>query len=751
MTISRYTAAVRRLAALPQSLLSLAIVATLPQQGYTAIIEEVVVTAQKKAASLQDTPIAISAYTSESLEQMGANGAADIGEYTPNVTITPSIGSNYNIRMSVRGLGTAEPSLAVDPKVGIYLDGAYIARNSGAIFDIVDLERIEILRGPQGTLWGKNTTGGAINIVTRKPTGEFGGKISASAGSDGYQKLGLSVDTPSVNNISAKISAVMSETDGWATNSNPASEKNLGSEETKAYRIALRWDVLDSLSVDYFYDKTDGESVPVPLQLGNVGAPDTAIGTYFIDSGSFISGANVFSDMQGIANDQDRLESFELDFAGREYVDIQGHNLTLSWALDNVEIKSITAYREYESDFSEGNDLDGGTYTAEQAGNTIAIPGFHTVNIREQDQISQEFQFIGSALDNWLNYVVGVYHFEEDGRELNPWTITFYDAGSNVNVLFDGSYGSFYEMNSESDAIYGQFDVDATDRLTLTLGMRYTEDEKTLTLLEEDPDLTTDQKASENWSQFTGAVTASYQLSDDINLYGKVAEGYSAGVYNPGTIDRAVSFPDNIQSALVPADPEEITSYEIGMKSQLLEGRLQLNAAAFYNDNRNLQITDIEQGTGRRFTTNSGEFESTGVEFDIIAVPIDELTINFSYGYIGDNRSNPVSARNTASLGIQYDYPIALGLVTARFDTTYSDAVYFSNSDPSVKSDERTLMNARLSLSEVAIADGNLRVSLWGRNLADEEYIVHGANLGFFTGYSWGAPRSSGIDVAYEF
>ena len=186
--------------------LALAITLLASHASIAQVLEEVIVTAQKKAESLQDTPIAISVFSSDSLEQRQAFGVADIGEYTPNVTMTPSLGSSYNIRMDIRGLGTAEPSLAVDPKVGMYLDGVYIARNAGAVFDVVDLERIEVLRGPQGTLWGKNTTGGAVNMVTAKPSGEWGFKQLLSAGNDGYYRSTTTINTQQVGGFSAKAS-----------------------------------------------------------------------------------------------------------------------------------------------------------------------------------------------------------------------------------------------------------------------------------------------------------------------------------------------------------------------------------------------------------------------------------------------------------------------------------------------------------------------------------------------------------------
>ena len=235
--------------------------------GALAQLEEVVVTAQKKEESLQDTPIAISAFTAENLEQIGALSAVDVGDHTPNAWITRSLGSNSNIRVSIRGIGTAEPSLAVDPKVGIYLDGAYIARNSGAVFDVVDLERIEVLRGPQGTLWGKNTTGGAMNLITKKPSGELSGKVEMTAGNDGLGRAFFTLDTPEAGGFAAKISYVKKVYDGWQSNVNPDSDPEPGSEDTDAFRLSANWDITDTFSAYYSYDRTESEAVSPMLHF----------------------------------------------------------------------------------------------------------------------------------------------------------------------------------------------------------------------------------------------------------------------------------------------------------------------------------------------------------------------------------------------------------------------------------------------------------------------------------------------------
>ncbi|MEH6569052.1 MAG: TonB-dependent receptor [Halioglobus sp.] len=715
-----------------------------------AQIEEVVVTAQKKAESLQDTPIAISAFTSEGLEQIGAYSAVDVGEYTPNAVITRSLGSAFNIRVSIRGLGTAEPSLSVDPKVGIYLDGAYVARNAGSVFDVVDLERVEILRGPQGTLWGKNTTGGAINMVTKQPDGEFGGKVDVTAGNFGARRGTVTIDTPEVAGLAAKFTYMKMLSDGWADNNNPASEKDLGSVDTDAFRMALRWDITDSLSANYSYDVTDGDATAPATQVGFVDAstaPD--VETIDLETFEYYQG-NAYADMAVIANDDDRLEDFYLDNMQKEIVDISGHNLTFSWMLGDLEIRSITAYRDYESE-QQGLDLDGGSWLKFQGDVASTAAIFHTSGDKEQDQVSQEFQFLGTAFDNSLDYVVGLYYFDEEGKETNPWQFTPYNAANDINSLFNGTFGGWYEVTSESKAIYGQATYHFNEAWRLTLGARYTEDEKSLTLLEEDPMLDQDHNAKDDWSESTFAGTVMYFLNDDINMYGKISQGYAAGIYNPSTVGRGVGLADP-SAALIPADPEETTAYEIGLKSQFAEGRVQFNAAVFYNDNTNLQSTDFVDGVRR--TINSGESDTTGFEVDLIALPAENWTINATYGYSDTDYDEPGkfgTALKTGNAGVQWETESDYGYWTARLDATYMGETRFSISDPRVASEPRTLWNARLSVAELAGLGGQFRLALWGKNLADEEYIEHGANYGSYTGYTWGTPRSYGIDLAYKF
>jgi len=726
------------------------------------VLEEVIVTAQKRAESLQDTPIAISVFDRDSLEQKQAFGVADVGEYTPNATMTPSLGSSYNIRMDIRGLGTAEPSMAVDPKVGIYLDGIYIARNAGAVFDVVDLERMEVLRGPQGTLWGKNTTGGAVNMVTSKPSGEWGFKQLLSAGNDGYYRATTTINTEEWAGLSAKLSVMFKGTDGWQDNTAATGKNNLGEDETSALHLALAWEN-EQFSANYTFDGTDAEATPLSVQVGTVApiAQSPDIPTLDVPTTARIDG-QPFNQMLAIADNDNRQDKFELINQGAEKLRAYGHSLTLSMGLENVEFKSITGYRDYRSDFKDGLHSDGGTYTGIFPGQTEAswLPAFWSVNVKNQHQVSQEFQAIGEAFNNKLNYVVGAYYFNENGDENNPWVVTFNTTAflldptqPSTNIFYPETYGNFYQIRSESAAFYGQFTYDLNDRWSITLGGRYSEDDKKLTLLDDDPILDENEQADQDWNESTFTGIIDYVVNDNMNVYFKVAEGYASGLFNPGIIDRSPVNPITTEGALTPVDPEETTAYEIGIKSMWLDQRLQFNGAVFYSDNDNLQITDFVDGT--RVSFNSGSSEAEGIELEVVALLMDGLRLDAAYGYLNldfdDDTRSQTSPENTGTMGIQYEWNIDMGMLITRVDATYTDESYFSSTNRDVNAKDRTLLNARITLTEVELSKGQLQFALWGRNLTDEEYKVHGAGFAGYNAYTWGNPRSYGFDAVYEF
>ena len=732
-------------------------------------VERISVTAQKRLSSLQETPIAITAFNENVIEKLGIEDITDLNSLAPNTLIITPIGSAYNVGVNIRGLGTASPSLAIDPKVGIYVDGVYLARNSGAILSIIDLERVEVLRGPQGTLWGKNTTGGAISMVTKNPSDDFEFSQKFTAGSYGLYNSITSVDSGEYNGFSAKVTFMTGEEDGWAKNTFAGNkEKNLGAKETDALRIALRY-LGEDFSVNYSYDMTDGSSVSLPVQASNVRSSFTnpAIPTLHMGTNTFYGG-NVFAMMA--ANEYEgRRESFELDSHGREEVEISGHGLTINWDFaDNHSFKSITSYRDYSSKLS-GLDLDGGAYFGAEldagfqpTGNFLAIPAFTSYGSKEQDQSSQEFQFLGEFMDGKLKYVTGYYYFTEEGQESDTWNISIF-TGQGANLFFAEplQWGSYYETESDAEAVFAQLDYQLTDAFNVIVGLRYTKDEKSLTQLSApDPMLRNDLSATEDWSKTVGSIIANYTVDSDLTLYGSITQGYAAGVFNPGTVDRfaylnpANGGEANYAGSLIPGNPEDTTAYELGAKMILMDNRLMLNSAIFYNDNTNLLIT-VFDGTIQR-ALNSGESETLGFELDAQFAATPDLLFTASYGYRDTEFTiEDFTDVNRFSASLSMDWTVAefnTGNLNFHANFVMNDENMFNANDASLVGEAYNILNARITLSDIKIGErSRLKVSAYGRNILDKEYVIHAANFGFFDGSTYGTPATYGIDISFNY
>lgn len=734
-------------------------------------VERITVTAQKRVTPLQETPIAITAFSSDTIEKLGVEDISDLNNLAPNTLIVAPLGSAYNVGVNIRGIGTASPSLAIDPKVGIYVDGVYMARNVGAVLSIIDLERVEVLRGPQGTLWGKNTTGGAISMVTKGPSEEFEFSQKFTLGNFGLRNSITSIDTGEFNGFSGKFTYMKSDEDGWATNTFAgAKEKDLGAKETDAFRLALKYQA-DDFSINYAYDETDGSSVSVPVQVSNVreNFTDPSIPTRHMGTGVFYGG-NVFAMMAANEFQGGRQEVFELDNHGREFVEISGHTLNVEWDYaDNHTFKSISSIRDYSSDIPDGVDLDGGAYfgaeldaTFMPTGNFAPIPAFNFKNKKSQEQSSQEFQFLGSFLDGQLEYVAGYFYFSEEGEENNPWEISIF-TGQGANLFFGPplGWGGFYETTSDAEAVFAQVDYSVTDKLSVIVGLRHTKDEKSITqLAAPDPMLRNNLSANEDWSKTVGSIIANYVMDEDTTFYGSITQGYAAGLYNPGTVDRfAFLNPANMGEAnfdgsLIPGDPEDTTAYEVGAKMFMLDSRLMLNTAIFFNDNTNL-LTTVFDGTIQR-ALNSGESETIGFEIDTQFAVTPELLLTGSYGYRDTKFTlEDFNDQSTFSATLGFDWAVAdfdFGSLNLNVNYVMNDENMFNANDATLVGKAYDLLNARLTLSDISIGErSSLKVSLWGRNITDEEYVHHAANFGFYDSSVYGTPASYGLDVTFNY
>lgn len=722
-------------------------------------LEEVVVTARKKVESMQDTPVAVTAFNSDELRQIRAFDMTDLGAFTPNVQILASPASSSNIGVSIRGISSGDPAL--DPKIGFYLDGVYLARNTGAVFDVVDLDRVEVLRGPQGTLWGKNTTGGAISLITRKPEDKFGFEQLLSVGNNSYWRAKTRLDLPLSESLYASVTALATKSDGWAKNHSPSAPSKLGNDDTSAWSASLRWVPTDNLTVDYTYDFQRRDAIPKPLQLLVVDASTAALPT--LASGI----SNPYAEALTVASPNNRREDFNLDYVDRETVEVGGYNLTLAADFSNWTFKSITARRNFHAN-NRGTDSDGGSYVS-------AL--YHELSDKSQNQLSQEFQILGSALDTKLDYVVGLFYFREKAGEDTSQMIS-----PALDVTADGSIDGvmpldalgvalpfYYSIENTSKAAYGQATYTPEilqSRLNFTVGARYTEDDKKASL--RNSTILNTESGKYDWSKATYTAGMQYFPYDNINLFAKYTTGYNAGQFNL----RA----STVSAFEVPANEENIHAYEIGIKTDLLSSRLRLNIAAFYNEYDDLQVSQFRADhTGASSVlTNAGEATAKGVEVETTALVTEQFQISMRYGYVDmeyarylDGQGNdishiaraPYTPAHTASGTLQYAFePWSFGRLSARIDIAYSDSYTFNPiRDIYANAGSHTLIDARLDLAGVRIGQGESRLSLWIKNIEDKEYRVWGIDFGVdggalpFAGATYGDPRSFGVDLVYEF
>ena len=758
-----------------------------------AALEEIVVTAQRRETELQETPVAVTVFSGDKIEDLGIFDITDLTGRAPNTTILRQPASNSNMDPRIRGVGAGETSLLIDPKVGLYLDGAYVSKTVGAALDLIDLESIQVLRGPQGTLFGRNSTGGALIVASAKPSGEMGAKLKASVGNDGYQRYMGAVDLPVVPDIlSARVSGMLTDNDGWAKNVYPGRESGLATEDNQSWRVAVQLTPVDRITVDYAFDQTDNKGYAAPFQIVEV--KDSLYDGFNTTPFPFATlGGELFAAMAATVGDPDqRREEYNLDYSGLAHLDAEGHTLTATVDLDAVTLKYIFANRQSRQ-HNEGTDLDGGAYIARDRfyadSMPVPSPGFHAnMNISSVEMTTHEIQLLGELLEGRLHFTLGYYNYDEDVYEDNPQSFSlpiafmiqqapilagayarsgfcndvpglgpvcigsqrlplpfsFRTADPNGNGFVDFIYG----QDSKSWAVYGQFTYSLTDRFDLTGGLRYTEDKKSAFLFNENlGQISFDERLmnAENWDNLSYLVNLSYDVNEDIHIYATHSTSYNAGSFNA----RALS----VTAFASPVRDERVSAIDVGIKADWLNSRLRTNIALFRNKFDDLQIGQFEAGSGGASLrlVNAGKATHQGIELDVVAILAEGLILDLTYGfldgkfdeYVALNPATDTEAdiadvtaipapENTASIGLQYDFkPTALGALSLRFDATYTGSTRFHpflNQHDSAES--RWLLDARLSFNDISFGDGDaLRISLWVKNLADKEFREWGIDF----------------------
>lgn len=713
-----------------------ALTATIASSGYAqeandpvenvavSTVSDIVVTAQRREQRLQEVPLAVSAFSMETLQDGKVESLLNLDGKVPNVVLAPVGAYPFASAFFIRGLGYADVESSFEPSVGVELDGVYLSRNVGAVQDFFDIGGVTILRGPQGTLYGRNTIGGVVSVQSRAPTFDFGARGQLTFGSNGRQELRAGVEGALIEDkLAGKFSILAKTYDGYIKNDDG---RDLGAQDVLSMRGALLWQPSATFDATLIVDYTKDEGTGAAFQ--NASLPNMVLpqyGEYADDDGDpFLAhvGDDIFSDLEAL-----------------------GLTLNANWDLGPVTLTSITGYRKTDTEVL--SDFD-------------ATPlKFMTVHRDEtHDQFSQEFR-LSSNTEGKLNYVLGAYFMTQE-----------YDIGTGQHGLVFGgpNAGStiYTSQKSDSWALFGQADYELITGLTLTAGARYSKEEKTFTT---QPLFYPDSETFDaSFDDFSPKLGISYKWSDTLMTYAQYSRGFRAGGFN----GRAGSF-----DAVGPYDSETVDSYEIGVKSDLFNRRLRLNAAVFTSDYQDMQqsVQQLIPGTliNQTLVANVGAATIAGFEGEATALLTDAFTVTASVGYLDASYDDftadlgdglglidrtylpmPYAPKWSNSVTFNYKQNFDFGQVTAQASIRRMTDMYTSFNTLNATSDltmrkSNTIVDGSIGLE---LPDGRWRVSLWGKNLTDELVINNTFGVGaLLASRVYQPPREVGVDLSFTF
>ncbi len=699
-------------------------------------IEEVIVTSQKREENAQDVGIAITAFSEGHLDKIGAKNIEDVAYRTPGLNFN----SFTDLKLSattLRGISADSGSAGGDPSVGYYLDEVYLGPGVGANIDLFDVESIEVLRGPQGTLFGRNTIGGVISITSKKPSDELTSYLQTEYGNYNHTRIKGSVSGPLIDNLlSASLAAVYYDRDAYIDNE----YLNTGADGThqKGARVAFRYMPVEDaeflLSIDY--RKVTQRSKSMETLRYN---PSSIATGFEMDLNALPDDRKVFS-----------------NFFGNEKLESWGGMLRGTISFDDVDLVSVTGYREH--DYFNLGDTDMTPLRLIRDGDPEKVRRF-----------SQELRLVSNN-DSDLNWIVGLYYSDQSTEnnsiiELREDLLASFGFS---DAVFSG--GSLAEMNTKNYAVFANLNYSLGDSFELMLGLRQTYEEKDIDYRQVDFESelgfpmiggSFSRKARDDWSSFTPMLTLRYHADEDVMLYGTISRGFKSGGFND-----ALGSGDGISF-----DPEVLLNYELGIKSTWFDQRLIMNAALFHMDWKDIQLSSDNPNTPNTFDpiiANAGRAHSTGMELETLARVTGHLTLGADFSVTEAEydegtliSGNPLEKlrgvpKYKVGLNAEYVFPVFDSMeLSLRGDYIRQGDIYLGldQSIPEVKEGAYSMFNARVTL---ASHSDDWRLALWGKNLTDETYRVRYFDLfeNPLVGQSFsvlGSPRTYGVEVRFNF
>lgn len=718
-----------------------------PASPDTAAIGDIIVTAQRREESLQRTPVAVTAIGSQQLRDDHIVSVADLARTTPSLSISAS-GSNAPTAavpiIYIRGIGQPDPAIYSDPGVPVYVDGVYVAKSAGGAIDLPDISRVEILRGPQGTLFGKNAIGGAINVVTATPGVAPETRLELTGGNYSlYEFRGFTNFAPS-DTLGISLAADAKHENGYGDRLDTAGDKigRMGDQRHLSGRAKLRWKPTDRLTVDLAADYTRYHDTATPGQTtivssailnlwnANVGSK---LGTIVSQSVAASGSYDNYSENPQPAHDQ-----------------IYGFSGTLGYDLGGgFALKSITAYRHFTESFTRDADGSPAVY-------------LEVSRASRSRQFTQEVQLSGKLFDDKLDFIAGGFYLHENAIENNTATIVpgLYRALHVPNFDIGRRYND--TQITDSYAAFAQANYHFSSRLSLTAGLRYTEDHKDATVFVDSPEsgitYVPTTPLADHWHALTPRLSLNYQVASTILLYASASRGYKSGGFNerPATL-----------SSLTEFQPETVWSYEIGAKSDLFNHHLRTNLALYRSEYNNIQLTRqiLINNVIVSDVNNVAKARIQGVEAEVTVVPVRHLELTGTLGYVDDKYTklqpgavvsidNKIPYVSTWNLVFSGRYRIDLadmGTLTPSVNWAYRSASYAVPNNSAVSYlPAHGLLGARIAY---APSHGAWEVSVFGTNLTNKRYLTSvGDSSGIGVVYQLlGKPREFGGTVGFHF
>jgi len=720
-----------------RTILYLALLSTVPLPAVAQTLEEVVVTARKRAESAQEVPVAVTAIGAE-LQNASIRNLRDLEGFSPNLTIDKGTSGPGAANISIRGISYAEVDKSLDPSIGVIVDGVYLGTNVGQVLQNFDIERVEVLRGPQGTLFGKNTTGGVVNVIRTKPSYELGGEVRVGTGSWDLQDIKGVLHFPVIQDkLAAKVYAIDTSDDGWLENT--TLNEDTARTDSTSYGFSLLANPTDTFELQFSYDYLDDTS-----DIGgahNRNGPETLSCQLFGGCEATDKG----SDEDHVSTNGHQEAALETD----------AYTLRMEWDIGAGVFTAISAYRdndEYRQQEYDASNID-----------FIALDFW-----QEYEQTSHELNFASSFSDS-VEYVAGLYY----------WNAEYTQESETIGFLFNtalqgrppGATSRLMQtQETESTAIYFHGDWHINDALTATLGLRYTEEEKDFMGVEASTWLNGVQltvpdsgEATEDWNETTGKLGLRYQYSDDVMIFGSFAQGFKSG----GFLGRNTT----IAGFTAVYDPEYVDTFELGIKSDWMDGRVRLNATAFYTEYTDKQeevFFPLSDGSVGTVVLNAGEVEMPGLELELTAAVTENLRIRASYGYLDAeyteydadiNNDGTITDNTHLLLRRAPENTFGAGATyTRNFDNfdLVADIAYSWRDEYETNAKNNPIAHVDAwgtwSASADLVYNQRYQLSVYGRNLTDERTLISTTPIGPLVTFGrWNQPRNWGVEFRYMF